>query len=118
MSVALAVQSIDITRRKKRITYKLTFSGNYTAGGDTLNLSTATNPKFLPAAFPSRVPDQIDVMGSPGGNAPEAVLGTGPSDNKLKLFSSANNELAAGAYNAAVTADANVLIEATWNVGV
>ena len=118
MAVALAIKAIDVSRRRKRITYNLTFSGNYSTGGDTLNLATASNPRFLDAGYPSRVPDQIDVMGNPGGTSAEAVLGTGMTDNKIKLFSAPNTELAAGAYNAAVTGDLNVQVEASWKIGV
>jgi len=118
MPVALQVVSVDTSRRKKRITYKATFSGNYPTGGDTANLSAATNPKFLPGAYPSRVPDVVDIIGNPGGNGAEFVLGTGMTDGKIKQFSSANTELGAGAYNAAVTGDANIQLEAYWPLGV
>lgn len=118
MAVALQVLSVDVTRRKKRITYKVTFSGNYATGGDTANLSAATNPKFLPGAYPSRAPEVVDIIGNPGGNGAEFVLGTTMANGAIKQFSAANTELGAGAYNAAVTGDANIQLEAYWPLGV
>jgi hypothetical protein len=53
MAVALVVISVDNTRRKKRVTYKPIFSGNYTnPGGDTLDFTAATDPNFKNAEFP------------------------------------------------------------------
>jgi hypothetical protein len=115
MAIALSVISIDYTRRKKRITYKPTFSGSYATGGDTLNFAAATNPSFLPDAYPSQVlPEMVHVDGMPGGNPAEFVKGTTNLIHKLKLFSAANTEVAAAAYNAAITGDGNVTLTASF----
>jgi hypothetical protein len=110
MALAAAIQAVDFSRRRKTITYKVTFSGNYTAGGDTLNLTTATNPKFLSGAFLGYVPTEYRVCNDAAGYGFEWVPGTTLANGKLKLWSSANTELAAGAYNAALTGD-SLLIE-------
>jgi hypothetical protein len=115
MAVALVVISVDNTRRKKRVTYKPIFSGNYTnPGGDTLDFTAATDPNFKNARIPAVAPEFIEVNGNPGGNGAEGVVGTLNNNSKLKLFSSVNTELAGGAYNAAVTGDQNVTITAVW----
>ena len=118
MAVALAIQKVDVSRRQKRIFYGATFSGNYATGGDTLDFAAATNPKFEAAAYPSRAPDVIIVHGAPGGNPAEGVLGTDMTNSLIKMFSASDTELGAGAYNAAVTGDGNIVIEAVWRQGV
>lgn len=71
----------------------LTFSGSYSTGGDSIDFSTYAKE-----------------AGGRGSNA--VVLNSGirgytaeydNTNKKLKLFSSVNTELAAGAYNAALT---------------
>jgi hypothetical protein len=115
MAVALQVVSVDNTRRKKRITYKPTFSGNYTnPGGDTLDFTAATDPNFKNARIPAVAPEFIEINGNPGGNGAEGIPGTTAANGKIKLFSSVNTELAGGAYNAAVTGDVNVTITAVF----
>jgi hypothetical protein len=71
----------------------VTFSGSYATGGDALDLTQYYKGQ---AAGRSIIPISPDVRG----NGIEYDL----TNKKLKLFSSANTELAAGAYNAALTA--------------
>jgi hypothetical protein len=70
----------------------LTFSGSYATGGDSLDLA-----RYLPAMGTVR---QVVGVSTLRGNTPEfdAV------NKKLKLYSTANTEVAAAAYNAALTA--------------
>lgn len=70
----------------------LTFSGSYATGGETLNIV-----KLIAQASRAR---QVIVHGNFRGNDAEYDL----TNSKLKLFSAANTELAAAAYNAAITA--------------
>jgi hypothetical protein len=114
MAVALAVVSVDNTRRKKRITYKTTFSGNYATGGDTIDFTAATDPNFKNARIPSVPPELIEVNGNPGGHGAEGVVGAGNNNSKIKLFSAAGTELAAAAYPAGVLAEANVTVTAVF----
>jgi hypothetical protein len=73
----------------------LTFSGSYATNGDAL---TAANiAKNCPVGG---TPKQIIAVGSIRGNQPEYDLAAG----KLKFYSSANTEMTAAAYNAALTA--------------
>jgi hypothetical protein len=118
MAVALAVTRISHTRRHKEIEYKPTFSGNYSTNGDTLDLTAATNPLFLPGGKPGQaLPESLQVVGNPGGDGAEGVIGATNATHKIKMFSAANTELAAAAYNAAVTGDTNVRIVAVFPTG-
>lgn len=101
--------------------YQLVFSGSYATGGDTLD--------FTNAGVNSAVPPGIDIGGkvvrvsidSNGGAASQGgiggyfqfIPGTTLLNGKLKVFSAAGVELAAGAYPAAVTGDL-VLAEVVW----
>lgn len=123
MAVALVVSSVDITRRKKRITYNATLSGNYATNGDTLDFTAATDPSFKGARIPSVAPELIEVLGSPGGYDLEGVIGTLPTNCKLKAFGAGSGgatpvEVSAGAYPAGITGDtANVKITASFPIG-
>jgi hypothetical protein len=107
MAIAAVVKAVDFTRRRRRVSLALTFSGSYATGGDTLNLTTVTNPSFLSAAGFSTIPTTTDVSfrNGAGGYDFDFVPGTTLANSKIKLFSAANTELAAGAYNAALTGD-------------
>jgi hypothetical protein len=71
---------------------KLTFSGSYVTGGETLDLT-----KYVVEGGKLRV---VTAMVDVRGNDAEYDL----TNKKLKLFSAANTELTAAAYNAAITA--------------
>lgn len=109
-------QTPDYTRRRKMVRLKLVPTGNYTAGGDPIDLTAVTNPKFLPnPGFPT-VPsiDDVYINKVPAGYGAEIVAGAGSTlatAFKLKVFTTANTELAAGAYPAALTGD-SLLLEA------
>lgn len=119
MPIALAVDSVDVSRRKRRIAYIPTLTGSYPTNGDTLDFSAATNPKFLTGAgVPQTVPDLIEAEGSFDGMAITPVRGTTNANSKLKCFSSNDTELAAGAYSANQKADAlNCRIIVTVPIG-
>jgi len=81
---------------------QLTFSGSYTAGGDTLNLA---------GVVPTRkAPVYVVITESQSGYDYVYVPGTDITSGKVKIFqqgaaSGAFAELAAGAYPAAITGD-------------
>lgn len=107
-----------------RVYTKLVFSGNYPAGGDTLDLTNAggtpTSPNTVPAAVAGGVVD-LDVIArssaagglaaggglyvviAPNANAP--LKFSDLATLKMKIFTSGNTELGAGAYPASVTGD-------------
>lgn len=78
---------------------QLTFSGSYVTGGDAFDPTP-----FFPQGIGKIV--CVDMNG---------IAGYGyeydPVNKKLKLFSAANTELAAGAYNAALTGDTNAICQ-------
>lgn len=121
MGLTSTYQKPNFTRRRKLIRFKVTPTGNYTTGGDPLDLTAITNPKFEQNPGFRSVPslDDIYVVRAPAGYGAELVAGTGTTlatALKLKVFTTANTELAAGAYPGALTGD-SFLIEAdvsTW----
>jgi hypothetical protein len=94
---------------------RLSFSGSYSTGGDTLDLTP------LLGSLPSgALPISMFAEGNgptasqQGGGGYYAVLaGTTLANNKLKIFSSGGSEIGAGAYPAAVTTDV-VTLQILW----
>lgn len=107
MALAGAVKDVDYSRRRRIVTVAVTFSVNYATGGDTLDLTAITNPAFKSNAKFGSVPpaEKVKFRNGAGGYDFEWVPGTTLANGKIKVFSSANTELAAGAYNAALTGD-------------
>lgn len=106
MALATVIKAVDFTRRRKRRQLEITMSGNYAAGGDTLDLTKATNPSYLQGAGFSNVPvlSDVTVKNSPDGYTAEFVPGTTLANSKIKFMSTADTELAAGAYPANLAA--------------
>jgi hypothetical protein len=104
-----------------RIGFKLAPSGLYVAGGDIVNLATAAaDPLFvgaIPAVEALGPPLSIDIW-SNGGNITTVyvpVLGTNPSNSKVKGYSALTTEFTgAAAYPASALAD-TIVGEATFN---
>ncbi len=107
MSVAIAISN-DPTNgnpnhwaslNKIHVVGTLTFSGNYTSGGDTLNFG-------LPLIKSNSCPIYV-VMTGVGIYLYRLVIGTTIANSKVKIFSLATGlEIGAGAYPGGVTADA------------
>lgn len=104
MALASALDYIDITRRKKRRRVKITPSGNYVAGGDTLDLTKMTNPNNLGASRFGNVPKFAASQNVPGGYTAEYIPGATLATCKVK-YALNGAELAAGAYPAVLTGD-------------
>lgn len=125
MAIALNVakNGIDRTRRKLRVTFNLTWSGNYVTGGDTLDFTKATDTNFAGYRVPFGPPEAIELTNcNPGGFDTEGVIGTKPSNCLLKVFVAGSGaatpqEHAAGAYEAGITGDLNTQITAIWGRG-
>lgn len=106
---------------EKRIRYTLTLSGAYVQAvrgsnvGELIDLTKALNPSFQAEVFwGQKGPTRGYVMqGGIAGNDAEIIPGADSLHWLLKVFSSANTELGAGAYNAAVTGDLDIIIEFT-----
>src|SRR5436309_7796848 len=88
--------------------HKLTFSGSYATGGDTLDLTSIA--RLVPSGSQ---PLQVFIEGNSSAATAQSFLGgyyvaiTGASlaTWKVKIFAAAGTELAAGAYGVAITGD-------------
>lgn len=111
MALALSVVSVNHPQNKKELILKAVPSGNYAAGGDTADLATATNPKYLEDAqfgYPGTIED-YEVLSCPTGFVAELIPGSNLTNWKLKFsetgaaLSGPLAELTAAAYPAALT---------------
>ena len=111
MALAMSITSVQAAGQQLRVTFKLAASGNYSTGGDTVNFATATqDPLFqgmIAAIEALGAPLYMSVQSNSGNiaNLYFPVLGTGPTNNKLKIISAYNTELSAGPYPGGVTGD-------------
>lgn len=100
MPIAMNVTTADAVGSQLRVTVALTFSGSYPTGGDTVDLTTIEGQGHLSriAAF-SALPVAADpALG--GGFTGEFIPGAALNNGKLKIFTTAGTELAAGTYAA------------------
>ena len=107
MALALTVQKVTMDLRDKELSISAVASGNYTAGGDTVNLTSLLNPKNFSnalAGYPGKIED-FSIEQMPAGYGGELIPGTTLANWKLKIFTTSNTELGAGAYPAAITGD-------------
>lgn len=122
MALAVSITYAAKIGSQIRIGFKLTPSGTYVTGGDTVNFATATqDPLFVgEVAYVAAVGQPLNWDAwTNGGNittqyAP--VVGTSPAaGNKLKVLTSLGSEATGGsAYPASVLAD-TIVGEATFN---
>lgn len=115
--MAIAISLLDYTPgvRNTTLYLGLTFSGNYTVGGDALNLECISNPNGLEAEGFFEVP----LNGGPGvffenldGYYVQPVVAgvSSPASYKLQVFAPGGSELTAEAYPAAITGGSVVLV--------
>ncbi|MGH9393570.1 MAG: hypothetical protein ACRD1E_05320 [Terriglobales bacterium] len=112
MAIASSFLDVDVTRRRVRRVLSLVFSGNYATGGDTLDLTAATNPNGLAGAKAfGRNTAASSVGNVPDGYTAELLAGTALNNWKVKWFTASNTELAAGAYPAGISGASDVRVE-------
>lgn len=106
---------------------QLVFTGTYPTGGDTLdftnnNGASPLSPNTVPptASSGSVGPSSVSVQNDGpaaglriAGGTYAIVRGTNPTNWKIKVFTTGNTELAAGAYPASSLADTPIL-ESVW----
>ena len=112
MPFTLVAVSSSNTRRQKTIKVTAVPTGNYTVGGDPIDLTTITDPTFQGSCFPGQVPTGIQVENAPAGYAAEIVPAGGTTlatAFKLKLYTAPGVEEGAVAYPAALLADSFLL---------
>jgi hypothetical protein len=108
MAITINVQNVDASGIVTWVTGTVTFSGNYTTGGDTLDWTTAIEQigqsgQALDASSP---PQQV-MLDSQNGNAGYyvSVQGNALNNWKVKCFVGSGTEVGAGAYPSSVTTD-------------
>lgn len=106
MALALVTLRKDLSRRNKHLIISATPSGSYATGGDTVDLTKLTNPKFISNGLAGAVPKAVEIINTPGGYSAEFIIGTTLANSKLKIYSAPGTELSAAAYPAALTSNA------------
>jgi hypothetical protein len=109
MSLAITINSVDTGADNVYVFGSLSVSGNYSTGGDTLDFTTV--PSQIPASQP---PVQLWVGGSTG-DSYSWIKGTALNNQKVKVNTTSNTELASGAYPSRITGDASVQFEAVFS---
>ena len=111
MALAINIVDVDSGENDLYVFGTLTASGSYASGGDTLDFTTVANQIGA-----SQAPVQVWVGGS-SGDSYGFVRAASPTlaNGKLKINTTSNSELGAGAYPARITGDANIQIEAVFN---
>ncbi|MGH9468266.1 MAG: hypothetical protein ACRD1Y_13015 [Terriglobales bacterium] len=106
-------------RRRTLRHLSLSFSGNYSTGGDTLDLTQIQNPSWIPAARSfAQMPSLVAIVNRPDGFAAEVIPGSSLSNFLVKWFTAESTELAAGPYPAAITSATDVFAELVTGVNV
>jgi hypothetical protein len=109
MALTLTVTSVDAISNLY-VFGTIAVSGSYATGGDTLDFTSLAN-----RIGASQAPFQVWVNGSTG-DAYSFVRAASPTlaNGKLKINTTSNTELAAGAYAARFTGDTNIQFEAMF----
>ena len=103
MSITISLNSTSVDGNTNNFVYAiatLTFSGNYTTGGDTLDFTQIADKLGGSTVIQASADSQ---NGNSGYYVP--VQGTALNNWKLKAFTGGGTEIAAGAYPTSVTSD-------------
>lgn len=109
MPIAITLTQIQEGLDGVELVGTLAFSGNYPAGGDTLDwttvagLSTSNGRVFTPSALPL-----YGAVAGTTGDDYGPIIGTTLANGKVKINTTSNTELGAGAYPARITGDVNI----------
>jgi hypothetical protein len=96
----------------------VTFSGNYVAGGDTLNLTASdiADPGLLGVLGPNQNPPAVEVISQNlDGAYVEVIPGAALNEWLLQCFQADGTEEPAGAYPEAFTTGSPVLLRIIFN---
>jgi hypothetical protein len=106
MSLAITITYVaPIGNGQIRVGFNIAPSGNYVPGGDTVNLATASqDPLFVGSAASVEAlgaPLNMDIWDCGGGikSLVSAILGTNPSNGKMKVATALNTEAGTVAYS-------------------
>lgn len=103
--------SIDgVAARFVKTLCRLVLSGNYTTGGDTLDLSNGGVSSAIPPQSRGIAVVFVDSNGplssiGANGGSFHYIPGSNPTNGKLKIFATAGTEYASGAYGTDATTD-------------
>ena len=109
MPLAITIVDVDAASGNVYLFGTLTPSGSYSTGGDTLDFTT-----IAPQLAASQPPVQVWIGGSTG-DAYSWIKGAALNNQKVKINTASNTELAAGAYPARITGDTSLQFEAVFN---
>lgn len=117
MSLTSTALAVEYNRRRRVLRLQIAFVGNYTPGGDVLDLTAILNPNFQPnvgvSGFNIPALTNFKIARPVAGYGFEVVAGSAPAvlatAFKIKVFTTAATEFAAGAYSASLLADTLVL---------
>jgi hypothetical protein len=112
MSLALTVQSVHHDLRTKRLYLIATPTGNYPAGGDTVNLQAITpalGQSDATVGYPGKITN-YEVVSAPDGYGALLVKGSTLANWLLQVFSTSNTPIATAAYPAGVLAGVFVIM--------
>lgn len=123
-TASFAVTDVDKTRRMIIRRGTLTVNaGDYVNDGITLDLSAATNSKFLPYGKFTRTPDFVKILNPPARYQMQIVPGTGLTNWKVIFTQTGTgddapfNQLAVSAISSALTGDTQIRVEFLTQVG-
>lgn len=111
MALAVTITSIEPVGPDVRLLFKITASGSYTTGGDTLDFTGATQDALFVgpvAAVPSSLPPKYLHIGSGGGQITyfyTPKIGTTQANCKVLVTTASNTQISATTYPAGVTGD-------------
>lgn len=109
--------AVRINDKEKLIRYKVALTGGYvqavrgTAVGEVLNLAVITGLFQAGQFWSTKGPISGRVQQGPQGLVARIIPGVDAFHWILQIFSAFATELAAGAYSAAVLADADIVVE-------
>lgn len=113
MAIAATVLRIDNKQKRLERVLQLTLSGNYTTGGDTLDLTKVVGGTLgsMEAVQFHRNPDIYGVKHMPQGYFAELIPGSGLNNWLFKIYTANVTELAQAAYPGPLAASTTILIE-------
>jgi hypothetical protein len=127
MALALAVIDVQAGGTQTTTYIAVTPSANYVVGGDTADLTKATNPNFIAHPIPSRVPIippgiYLEEM---GGVYTGVITSATLAGLKIKFYTGGGAEFAAATYASQAVTLANfngvggmqLVISITWKTG-
>jgi hypothetical protein len=111
MALAITITDVDAAADNIYVFGKITPSGSYSTGGDTLDFTTVANQIGA-----SQAPVQAWIGGSTGDSYSFLLASTPTMANGLvKVNTASNTELAAGSYPTRISGDTHIQFEAVFN---